>query len=443
MPKQFLSLVASRTMLQESALLFGNEPGFGGPILVCSHDHRFLAAEQVRGVGIVPSFHILEPVGRNTAPAVAVAAFAAMERNRMAVLLVLPADLLIRNLPAFRNAVARACGLASTGRLVTFGIPPTYAETGYGYIRRGRKLEGHEGGFDIGQFVNKPAAAAAESFLQDGHYLWNSGMFVFKASRYLEELGKFSPAILEATSAAWLKSMRNPDFILLDEEAFANSPSDSIDVAVMEKTGHGAVVESEFGWSDIGSWKALAQASPANSVGNSILGDVQIDGTSNCYVRAESRLTAAVGVENLIIVETPDAVLVTHKDHSQAVSRVVNSLKATQRNEYLVHRRVHCPWGYYEDLNPVESFRITRAMVKPGSEYPFQTPDRAALHLTVVGGTARITIDEEVRLVSENQSTFMPPAAKRRLENIGLLPLEMIEIEAARNEPPSPTGSCN
>src|SRR3954469_9237020 len=257
LPKQFLPLISSRTLLQETALLFGNEPGFNEPILVSSYEHRFLAAAQVREIGITPSVHILEPVGRNTAPAVAVAAYAAMEKNPEALLLVLPADLRIKNVPALRSVVAKACELAMAGKLVTFGIAPTYAETGFGYIKRGRQLEGYECGFEFSQFVNKPEASVTEKFLQDGDRLWNSGMFLFTGSRYLEELNKYCPKVVEATRRAWHQSIRNPDFVLLDGGAFGASPSTSIDQAVMEKTGDAVVIESDIGWSDIGSWKAL------------------------------------------------------------------------------------------------------------------------------------------------------------------------------------------
>ena len=433
LPKQFLPLISSRTMLQETALLFSGQPGFSAPILVCSAMQRFLAAGQVRDIGVEPFVHLLEPIGRNTAPAVAAAAFAAMETAQEAILLVLPSDLLIGNVGAFRKLVAETQALAARGRLITFGIKPTSAETGYGYIRRGAKVEDRHGVFDVDLFVNKPDAARATEFVRNGGYLWNSGMFVFKASRYLEELGKYRRDILDAAKAAWNASTRDLDFVRLDEKAFLASPAASIDNAVFEKTDDAVVAEADIGWSDIGSWKTLAQAGQADFSGNVVFGDVHVDSVRNCYVRAQSRLTAAVGVENLIIVETADAVLITHKDRSQAISQVVHSLKATQRDEYVVHKRVYSAWGYCEELDAGESFRVMHIMIKPGSNNSLRAQSNAVAHWVVVSGTVKITRGEEVLLLSENESTYMPTGSKRRLENVGGVPLHMIEVQSGVN----------
>lgn len=430
LPKQFLPLVSDKTMLQETLLRLDGVAGLKDPVLVCSNDHRFLAAEQLREIGLKTGAQILEPAGRNTAPAVAVAALHVLSVDPDGVMLVLPADHLIRNVVRFHEVIGKAAAVASLGRLVTFGIVGREPETGYGYIERGEQVEDSSDCYRVARFVEKPDAARAREFLASGRFYWNSGMFVFKASRYLEELGKYRKDILDAAKAAWAASSRDLDFVRLGEKAFLASPSESIDYAVMEKTDDAVVVETDIGWSDIGSWTALCQAGKPDAAGNVTVGDVYADDVHNCYIRAEHRLVAAVGVSDLIIVETSDAILVTHKDRSQDVKRVVDALKAKQRDEYLVHKRVYRPWGYYEGLDSGERFQVKRLMVKPGSKLSLQMHHHRAEHWIVVSGTAKVTRGDDTLLLSENQSTYIPLGAKHRLENVGKTPLYMIEVQS-------------
>ena len=430
LPKQFLPLVGGKTMLQETLLRLGGIAGLKGPVLVCNNDHRFLAAEQLREIGVTAAAQILEPAGRNTAPAVAVAALYVAETDADGIMLVLPADHLIGNVARFHEVVGKAASAAAKERLVTFGIVGREPETGYGYIERGAPLEKAADCYRVARFIEKPDEARAREFIASGRFYWNSGMFVFKASRYLEELGKYRRDILDAAKAAWAASTRDLDFVRLHEKAFLASPAESIDYAVMEKTDDAVVVEADIGWSDIGSWTALWQAGQPDATGNVTVGDVHADDIHNCYVRAEHRLVAAVGVSDLVIVETADAVLVTHKDRSQEVKRVVDALKAKQRDEYLVHKRVYRPWGYYEGLDSGERFQVKRIMVKPGSKLSLQMHHHRAEHWVVVSGTAKVIRGEETLMLSENQSTYIPLGAKHRLENIGRVPLHMIEVQS-------------
>jgi mannose-1-phosphate guanylyltransferase/mannose-6-phosphate isomerase len=430
LPKQFLPLITDKTMLQETLRRLDGLPKLQGAVVVCSDDHRFLAAEQLREIGARPAALILEPAGRNTAPAVAVAALHVLSADPDGIMLVLPADHLIRNVARFHEVVGKAASAAVNGRLVTFGIVGREPETGYGYIERGAPLEKIADCYRVARFIEKPDEARAREFIASGRFYWNSGMFVFKASRYLEELGKYRKDILDAAKAAWTASTRDLDFVRLDEKAFLASPSESIDYAVMEKTDDAVVVEADIGWSDIGSWTALWQVGQPDATGNVTVGDVHADDAHNCYVRAEHRLVAAVGVSDLIIVETADAVLVTHKDRSQDVKKTVEALKAKQRDEYLVHKRVYRPWGYYEGLDTGERFQVKRIMVKPGSKLSLQLHHHRAEHWVVVSGTAKVTRGEETLLVSENESTYIPLGTKHRLENVGKVPLHMIEVQS-------------
>jgi mannose-1-phosphate guanylyltransferase/mannose-6-phosphate isomerase len=430
LPKQFLPLVSERSMLQDTVLRLAEFENAAAPVLVCSNEHRFLAAEQMNAVGTKPLSQILEPVGRNTAPAVAVAALAIAAGDPEGIMLVLPADHLIRDVVGFREAVARAASQAAGGKLVTFGIVPQAAETGYGYIERGSALPGSPGCFAVARFVEKPDTARAREFFDSGWFYWNSGMFVLRADRYLEELGRFRPDIREAAARAWETRNQDLDFCRLGEEAFTRCPSESIDYAVMEKTSDAVVVEADIGWSDIGSWASLWQASPADPQGNVAKGDVHLDGARNSYVRAESRLVAAIGVEDLIVVETADAVLVANKAYAQKVKDTVEALRAKQRDEYLVHKRVYRPWGYYEGLDLGERFQVKRIMVKPGRKLSLQMHHHRAEHWVVVSGTARVVRGEETILLSENQSTYIPLGVKHRLENVGKVPLHLIEVQS-------------
>ena len=430
LPKQFLPLVGTRTMLQETLARLKGIPDLQPPVLVCSNDHRFLAAEQLREIAVMAGAQILEPAGRNTAPAVAVAALQVMDTNPEGIMLVLPADHLIRDVARFHRVVATAASAAAEGRLVTFGIVGREPETGYGYIERGAALDKFADCYRVARFVEKPDEPRAREFIASGRFYWNSGMFVFQAARYLEELARYRKDIFDAAKAAWAAATRDLDFVRLDEKAFLASPSESIDYAVMENTDDAVVVEADIGWSDIGSWTALAQAGQPDAAGNVIAGDVHADDIHNCYVRAEHRLIAAVGVKDLIIVETSDAVLVTHKDRSQEVKKVVDVLKAKQRDEYLVHKRVYRPWGYYEGLDSSERFQVKRIMVKPGCKLSLQMHHHRAEHWVVVTGTARVIRGDETLLLSENQSTYIPLGAKHRLENVGKMPLHMIEVQS-------------
>jgi mannose-1-phosphate guanylyltransferase / mannose-6-phosphate isomerase len=430
LPKQFLPLVSGESMLQDTIRRLDGLHDLSPPLIICSNDHRFLAAEQLRDIGVAPLAQILEPVGRNTAPAIAVAALQALEHDPAATLLVLPADHLIRDVPRFHAAVLKATQLAANGRLVTFGIVPAEPETGYGYIERGDSIPEVAGGFAVARFVEKPDAEKAARFVAAGRFYWNSGMFVFRADRYLDELGKFQPAVLKSAKLAWEGRAQDLDFFRLAEAAFAACPSISIDYAVMEKTADAAVVEADMGWSDIGSWSSLWQASVPDQLGNVSVGDVHLDNVRNSYVRADGRMVAAIGVENLIIVETSDAVLVAHKDQAQRVKDMVESLKAKQRNEYLVHKRVYRPWGYYEGLDGAERFQVKRLMVKPGCKLSLQMHHHRAEHWVVVTGTAKVTRGDETVLLSENQSTYIPLGTKHRLENVGKVPLHLIEVQS-------------
>ncbi|KFI05596.1 mannose-1-phosphate guanylyltransferase/mannose-6-phosphate isomerase [Massilia sp. BSC265] len=430
LPKQLLPLVGDRTMLQETALRVAGWPGVMAPLVVCGNDHRFMVAEQLRETGITPLGILLEPVGRNTAPAVAAAAHYLKAIDPEAIMLVLPADHVIENGAAFRDAVERAVTLVGQGALATFGIVPKTPETGYGYIRRGEQVAGCGDCYRVARFVEKPDAATAQSFLDDGGYYWNSGMFMFHAERFLKELEEHAPAIAVAAEKAVGTGYRDLDFCRLEEKAFSDSPSDSIDYAVMEKTRDAAVVPADIGWNDVGSWSALWEVQPKDADGNAQRGDVYLDGVKNSLVRAESRIVAVVGVEDLVVVETQDAVLVTHKDQVQRVKQVVDHLKSKARTEHLHHTRVYRPWGHYEGIDAGDRFQVKRITVKPGEKLSLQMHHHRAEHWVVVSGTARVTCGDKVSLLSENESTYIPIGMNHRLENPGKLPLHIIEVQS-------------
>ncbi|VXB20098.1 mannose-1-phosphate guanylyltransferase/mannose-6-phosphate isomerase [Massilia sp. 9I] len=430
LPKQLLPLVADRTMLQETALRVAGWPGVMAPLVVCGNDHRFMVAEQLREAGITPLGILLEPVGRNTAPAVAAAAHYLKAIDPEAIMLVLPADHVIENGAAFRDAVERAVTLVGQGALATFGIVPKTPETGYGYIRRGEAVANCGDCYKVARFVEKPDAATAQGFLDEGGYYWNSGMFMFHAERFLKELEEHAPAIAAAADKAVSTGYRDLDFCRLEEKAFSDSPSDSIDYAVMEKTQDAAVVPADIGWNDVGSWSALWEVQPKDANGNAQRGDVYLDGVTNSLVRAESRIVAVVGVDNLVVVETQDAVLVTHKDQVQRVKQVVDHLKSKARTEHLHHTRVYRPWGHYEGIDAGDRFQVKRITVKPGEKLSLQMHHHRAEHWVVVSGTARVTCGEKVCLLSENESTYIPIGVTHRLENPGRLPLHLIEVQS-------------
>ena len=429
LPKQLLPLVSNRTMLQDTALRVAGGPELMAPLIVCGNEHRFMVAEQMREINVTPLGILLEPAGRNTAPAVAAAAAFLLALDPDAVMLVLPADHVIKDGPAFTAAIARAAALVGEGALATFGIVPQGPETGYGYIRRGAVVAGTDA-YQVERFVEKPDRATAESFLADGSYYWNSGMFLFRAGRYLSELKEFNPAMAQAAEAALAASYRDLDFCRLDEKIWNACPSDSIDYAVMERTTHAVVVPADIGWSDVGSWSALWEVQQGDADGNVLRGDVYVDGVKNSLVRAESRIVAVVGLEDVVVVETNDAVLVAHKDQVQRVKQIVEHLKSRERTEHLHHSKVYRPWGHYEGIDSGDRFQVKRITVKPGEKLSLQMHHHRAEHWVVVSGTALVTCGDKATLLSENESTYIPIGMTHRLENPGKLPLHLIEVQS-------------
>ena len=429
-PKQFLRLTSELSMLQDTLQRLEGVPGLADPLVICNHEHRFLVAEQLRAIDAVPKLLLLEPVGRNTAPAVAAAALALAADDPQALMLVLPSDHCIQDRAAFHRAIATAARAAARGLLTTFGIIPDSPETGYGYIRRGPALAGLEGVNAIDRFVEKPDAARARQFLDSGEYFWNSGMFLLGAGTFVDELGAHAPAVLDAVRRALAARQMDLDFCRLDEAAFASSPSISIDYAVMEKTRLGAMVPVEMGWSDVGSWDALWEIHAKTPEGNVMQGDVLAEGVSNTFIKAENRMVAALGVEDLVIVETADAVLVAGKAAAQGVKALVDRLKAESRSEHVFHRRVYRPWGSYEGIDDGHRYQVKRLTVNPGCKLSLQLHHHRAEHWIVVSGTAKVTRGEEEILLTENQSTYIPLGVKHRLENPGIVPLQLIEVQS-------------
>jgi len=428
-PKQLLPLVSGRTMLQDTVARTAGMPGVGPPIVVCNEHHRFMVAEQLREAGCTPRAIVLEPVGRNTAPAAALAALLATDGSsgRDAVLLVLPADHVIRDVPAFQAAVALGCVAAEAGRMVTFGVIPDRAETGYGYIRR---ATGPGPVYDVAEFVEKPDAPTARRYVDSGEYYWNSGVFMFGARTFLAELERLAPSMLAACRDALAAAQRDLDFLRLPAQEFAACPSDSIDYAVMEKTDAAVVVPLDAGWSDVGSWSTLADALPRDAAGNVTAGDVLTEDTSGCYLHSTSRLVAAVGLRDHVVVETKDAVLVAPRDRVQDVKQLVNELKARGRPETSLHREVYRPWGSYDSIDNGDRFQVKRLIVKPGATLSLQLHHHRAEHWVVVSGTARITRGDEVFTLSENESTYIPLGVRHRIENPGKIPLHIIEVQS-------------
>ena len=427
-PKQLLALTGERTLIQQTALRLEGVSA-AAPVVVCNEAHRFLVAEQLRQIGIEPAAMVLEPVGRNTAPAIALAAQAALGAARAddPLLLVLPADHVIRDVPAFQKAVRAALGPAGAGKLVTFGIVPSAPETGYGYIQRGAR---HGAAYAIARFVEKPDADRAEQFVASGEYYWNSGMFLFRARRYLEELERFAPEMARVCAEAFASARSDLDFTRIERERFEACPADSIDYAVMEKTDDAVVVPLDAGWSDIGSWAALHAACEADAHGNVARGDVICEDSEGCYLYAESRLVSAVGLRNHVVVETKDAVLVAPKDRVQDVKKLVHRLKEAGRYEHSLHREVFRPWGSYDSIESGPRFQVKCLKVKPGGVLSLQLHHHRAEHWVVVSGTARITRGDEVFLLEENQSTYIPIGVRHRIENPGKIALHIIEIQS-------------
>ena len=429
LPKQFLPLVDQHSLLQDTALRLRGLRA-GAPVVVANNEHRFLAAEQMQEIGVAPRALLLEPVGRNTAPAIAAAAELVARDDPDAVLLVLPSDHQIGDVRAFHRAVRNATALAAEGHLVTFGIAPTGPATGYGYIESGKPIPGHKGAFRIKRFVEKPTLRRAQAFLARGGFLWNSGMFAFTARRYMEELKAHRPAMASAAAKALARAKRDLDFLRLDAKAFSACPADSVDYAVMEHTTSGAVVQADMRWSDVGSWSALWEIGAKDAAKNVSRGDVWLHDAKGCYVRADSKHVSVLGAQNLVIVETDDAVLVASRERAEEVKDVVERLQAQRRTEHVSHTRVYRPWGYYESVDAGARFQVKRLMVKPGHSLSLQRHRKRAEHWVVVSGTARVTRGTKVMTLEENQSTFIPLGMKHRLENPGRKPLHIVEVQS-------------
>jgi mannose-1-phosphate guanylyltransferase / mannose-6-phosphate isomerase len=438
-PKQLLALTGERTMLQQTALRLEGLSATP-PVIVCNDAHRFLVAEQLRQINIEPRAIVLEPFGRNTAPAIALAAHAALksadgdgDSDADPVLLVLPADHVIRDVPAFLKAVRVALPAAEQGKLVTFGIVPSMPETGYGYIQRAKAEQPDDadnGPYLIARFVEKPSAEKAAQFVKSGDYYWNSGMFLFRARRYLQELERFAPEIARVCASAAAGAKSDLDFTRVDAKVFESCPADSIDYAVMEKTAEAVVVPLDAGWSDVGSWAALHAACESDGHGNVARGDVIAEDSDGCYLYSESRLVAVVGLQNHVVVETKDAVLVAPQDRVQDVKKLVFRLKEQGRYEHSLHREVFRPWGSYDSIENGPRFQVKRLKVKPGATLSLQMHHHRAEHWIVVSGTARITRGDEVFLLEENQSTFIPIGVRHRIENPGKIPVHIIEVQS-------------
>jgi len=427
-PKQLLALIGKHTMLQETLLRL-RDLETAAPIIVCNEAHRFLVAEQLRALGCTPGAIVLEPVGRNTAPAIALAALAALKAapGTDPVLLVLPADHVIRDVEPFRQAVRAALPAAEQGHLVTFGVVPRAAEIAYGYIQRGAAAGA---AFSIAKFVEKPTLPRAQQFVASGEHYWNSGMFMFRARCYLEELERLAPSIARTCRDAFERAKADLDFTRIDAATFEGCPSDSIDYAVMEKTAGALVVPLDAGWSDVGSWSSLHEACDPDPSGNVARGDVVAEDCSGSYLYSESRLVAAVGLKDHVVVETKDAVLVAPKNRVQDVKKLVGRLKELGRYEHSLHREVFRPWGSYDSVENGQRFQVKRLKVKPGATLSLQLHHHRAEHWIVVSGTARITRGEEIFLLEENQSTYIPIGVKHRIENPGRIPLHIIEVQS-------------
>lgn len=428
LPKQFLSLTSDKTMLQNTILRLPIDK-MELPLVICNEDHRFLAAEQLRTANIDYESIILEPIGRNTAPAIALAAIKAVEEGDDPVLLILAADHLISDHKAFHLSINKATMLANEGKLVTFGVAPTEAHTGYGYIKAGKLL--NDIGFEVAQFIEKPDFTTAQEYLESGEYYWNSGMFMFKASVYLRELSKHAPEIFTASVNAMTNTDKDLTFLRIDVDAFAKCPSDSIDYAVMENTSDACMVTLDAGWSDVGSWSSLWEtAKNKDEAGNVVIGDAILEGVTNSYINAEQRLISVIGLNDVVVVETKDAVLVANKHRVQDIKNVVNQLKIDKRPEFEFHREVFRPWGSYDSIDNGQRYQVKRISVKPGEKLSVQMHHHRAEHWIVVSGTANVTVGERTSLVTENESIYIPVGKVHALENPGKILLELIEVQS-------------
>jgi mannose-1-phosphate guanylyltransferase/mannose-6-phosphate isomerase len=426
-PKQLLELMTSRSMLVETVLRLRGLKDVRKPLIVCNEDQRFLVAEQLREANIQPLALMLEPFRRDTAPAICCAAAYLAQQDPDAVMLVLPADHHIANVPAFHTAIQRGLGLAAQGHLVAFGIVPDAPETGYGYIESGDLIEA--GARRVNRFVEKPCAADASEYLASG-YLWNGGIFCFQVSTLLEELKRLAPEMLDACEATVNEGRTDLDFFRLGESAFERCPSGSIDRVVMEKTDRAVVLPVDLGWNDVGSWGALWACTPQDENGNACIGDVVALDTANCYLRSEKRLVATLGVEDLVVVETADAVLVVGRNRSQEVKELVEHLRELERPEHADHRKVYRPWGSYESTDLGERFRVKRLIVKPGAQLSLQRHVHRSEHWVVVSGTAEVTVGDRTSLIGENESIYVPLGANHRLRNPGRIELHLVEVQS-------------
>jgi mannose-1-phosphate guanylyltransferase/mannose-6-phosphate isomerase len=429
-PKQLLNLLGDDSLLQQTVRRVADRQGFAPPLLVANEEHRFIIAEQLREIAAVPRALLLEPVGRNTAPAACIAALALTEAEPDALMLVMPSDHTIGDLAAFAGAVERAATAARAGALVSFGIAPQRAETGYGYIRRGGELEGAEGVFAVAEFVEKPGPEQALAYVASGDHSWNSGIFLFPAKVYLDELERLRPDMVAACRNALATAQRDSDFVRLGREAFAECDSDSIDYAVMEQTRRAAVVPVSMGWSDVGSWDALWEMGAKDQHGNSVEGNVVAEDTRNCYLRSEAGLVAAIGIEDLVVVATADAVMVAPRNRTQEVKKLVARLVKDRRDEADALPTVHRPWGTFTSLHNGQRVQVKHIMVKPGGKLSLQMHHHRAEHWVVVQGTAKIRRGDQETMLSEDQSTYIPIGTAHRLENPGKIPLHLIEVQS-------------
>lgn len=428
-PKQLWPLISEHSLLQETALR-ATGAGFTAPIVVCNHEHRFLIAEQLRLAGIEGARIVLEPVGRNSAPAITAAALLQAENDPDAVLWMMAADAAITDVPALHAALERAAAAARAGHVVTFGMKPTAPETGYGYIEVGAPLPGIDGVHALARFVEKPEAATAADLVASGTHLWNSGMFVFTARTLIDEMAAHAPDVLAAVRLSVERRQQDLDFLRLDPESFAAGPNISLDYAVAERTSRAAVVPADLGWSDVGSWNALWELAAKDAAGNAAIGDVVLEGARDCYVRSDGILTAVVGLRDAVVVVTEDAVLAMHRDQAQDVKKIVDRLKAAKRQQAVAHNRMYRPWGFYESLITGDRFQVKRIVVTPGQKLSLQKHFHRAEHWVVVNGTALVTRDAETLLVRENESVYLPLGCVHRLENPGKIPLTLIEVQS-------------
>ncbi|MBO0737145.1 MAG: mannose-1-phosphate guanylyltransferase/mannose-6-phosphate isomerase [Alphaproteobacteria bacterium] len=429
-PKQLLSLHGRGSLLQQTVRRVAERARFGPPLLVANEEHRFIIAEQLREIAVAPRALLLEPVGRNTAPAACVAALSLAETEPDALMLLMPSDHTVGDVEAFAGAIERAATAAQAGALVSFGIAPQRAETGYGYIRRGSELDAAEGVFAVADFVEKPGPEQAQAYVVSGEHSWNSGIFLFPARVYLDELERLHPAMVAACRQALATAQRDSDFIRLGREAFSACAGDSIDYAVMERTRRAAVVPVSMGWSDVGSWDALWEMSPKDPSGNSIEGNVVAEETRNCYLRSEAGLVAAIGIEDLVVVKTADAVMVAPRNRTQEVKRLVARLVKDCREEADALPTVHRPWGTFTPLHNGQRVQVKHIMVKPGGKLSLQMHHHRAEHWVVVQGTAKIRRGAEEMMLSEDQSAYIPIGTAHRLENPGKIPLHLIEVQS-------------